>query len=135
MSDQRKGHYTISKWFTFEAAHRLAGLPESHKCSRPHGHSYKVEWTLAGYELEQETGFLLDFGAVSKFVKQMEDLLDHQDLNKVLPFNPTAECIARFIFEALSQYLFSIEVKPEEVWPVRVTVWETRKCSASWGIG
>ena len=35
--------HTIGKRFSFEAGHRLGGLPEGHKCARPHGHSYTVE--------------------------------------------------------------------------------------------
>ena len=32
----------IFKEFTFEAAHRLPNLPAEHKCSRLHGHSFRV---------------------------------------------------------------------------------------------
>ncbi len=35
--------YAIGKRFSFEAGHRLGGLPAGHKCARPHGHSYTVE--------------------------------------------------------------------------------------------
>ncbi|MFN6103662.1 MAG: 6-pyruvoyl trahydropterin synthase family protein, partial [Planctomycetaceae bacterium] len=32
----------IFKEFTFEAAHRLPHVPDGHKCSRLHGHSFRV---------------------------------------------------------------------------------------------
>ena len=32
----------ISQAFKFEAAHRLPGVPETHRCHRLHGHSYRV---------------------------------------------------------------------------------------------
>lgn len=32
----------IYKEFQFEAAHRLPYVPEGHKCSRLHGHSFRV---------------------------------------------------------------------------------------------
>jgi 6-pyruvoyltetrahydropterin/6-carboxytetrahydropterin synthase len=38
--------HEISKDFTFAAAHRLAGLPDGHKCARIHGHHYRVRAVL-----------------------------------------------------------------------------------------
>ena len=34
----------IFKEFTFEAAHRLPYVPDDHKCSRLHGHSYRSKF-------------------------------------------------------------------------------------------
>lgn len=38
--------YRIRKSFTFDAAHRLPGLGEGHKCGRLHRHTYTVEVVL-----------------------------------------------------------------------------------------
>jgi 6-pyruvoyltetrahydropterin/6-carboxytetrahydropterin synthase len=35
----------IFKVFSIEAAHRLPNLPAGHKCSRLHGHSFRIEST------------------------------------------------------------------------------------------
>jgi hypothetical protein len=42
--------YRISKTFTLEAAHRLNGLSEGHKCGRLHEHSYTVQVVLVTAE-------------------------------------------------------------------------------------
>ena len=41
----------LFKEFIFEAAHRLPNVPETHRCHRMHGHSYRVELTVAGVNL------------------------------------------------------------------------------------
>ena len=53
----------LVKEFTFEAAHRLPRLPAEHKCSRLHGHSYRVAITVEG-EVNALTGWLMDYGEI-----------------------------------------------------------------------
>lgn len=76
--------YTIRKTFRFEAAHHLTGLPEDHQCAREHGHSYKVTIELASDELAAP-GFVADFGDLKPVKDWIDECLDHQDLNEVLP--------------------------------------------------
>jgi len=45
----------------------------------------------------------------------------------VLPFNPTAENLAAYVGTHLGPLLL-----PPEINLTSVTVWETRKCSATW---
>ena len=40
--------HTVSKRFSFEAAHSLPHLPAGHKCRNLHGHSYVVEVLITG---------------------------------------------------------------------------------------
>jgi 6-pyruvoyltetrahydropterin/6-carboxytetrahydropterin synthase len=89
--------YRIVKAFTFEAAHHLPGLPAEHKCSRPHGHSYSVEVTVAAQELTG-AGFVADFADLAPFRNHLARTLDHQYLNRVLDFAPTSEHLARHLF-------------------------------------
>ncbi len=86
------GH-EIGKRFKFEAAHHLPGLPEGHKCRRPHGHSYTVEVVLTAGELTPP-GFVTDFADLAPFRAYLDRDLDHRDLNEVVDFPPTSENLA-----------------------------------------
>jgi 6-pyruvoyl-tetrahydropterin synthase len=45
----------IFRIFHLQCARRLPALPESHPCSRLHGHSFKVELTVSGCVAVAET--------------------------------------------------------------------------------
>lgn len=90
--------YRISKIFSFDAVHCLPHLPSSHKCSRPHGHTYRVQVELATPYLD-ERGFVIDYGDLSPLKEWIDSTLDHRDLNQVFPDMPTtAEKLAEAIF-------------------------------------
>lgn len=114
------GRFFLTKEITFEASHRLVGLPEGHKCLRQHGHSWRAKICVSGPDLDPETGMLVDFGVMG----QVRDLLDHQDLNEVLrPRIPTSEEVARFVALHVASAL------PESVRVDSVEVFET--CTSS----
>jgi len=87
------GTYQVGKRFSFDAAHRLCGLPAGHKCGRVHGHTYTVEVVVAAEELSGP-GFVTDFGDLGVFGAYLEERFDHRDLVEVLDVEPTAERIA-----------------------------------------
>ena len=60
----------IYREFTFEAAHRLPNVPEGHKCSRLHGHSYRVEVRVTG-AVGDDTGW------VHSSLLGVEEMLDN----------------------------------------------------------
>lgn len=119
----------VTKLFEFEAAHQLPdhirpdGSPG--KCSRPHGHSYKLEVTLYGPVLTDpptDRGFVIDFYNLGVIVKrEIVDRLDHFDLTKKLPFRTTAELMAYYFLGVLLEAGLPIE---------KVRLWETRTGSA-----
>ncbi|HRR25513.1 MAG TPA: 6-carboxytetrahydropterin synthase [Acidobacteriota bacterium] len=107
--------YRVVKRVFFSYGHRL--LDYAGKCAHLHGHNAKVEVVLAARDLDAR-GMLWDFGEIAGrlegFVKEH---LDHRMLLRrddplvsllssagepVVPldFNPTAENLARFLFEA-----------------------------------
>lgn len=104
--------YKISKQFSFSASHILLGLPEDHPCSRLHGHNYTITVHLKSDTLD-ETGFVKDYREL-KFVKEYIDThLDHRHLNDVLKVNPTAENIAKELFDIFVKQLpqlYAVEV-------------------------
>ena len=89
--------YTIRKRFTFAAAHHLEHLPPGHKCGRLHGHNYTVWLELTASTLDP-AGFVRDFGDLTEF-KAAVEALDHRDLNDLVEDNPTAENLARHLFD------------------------------------
>jgi 6-pyruvoyltetrahydropterin/6-carboxytetrahydropterin synthase len=92
----------IFREFTFEAAHRLPGVPEGHKCRRLHGHSFRVEVHVGG-EVDPEAGWVMDFAELKAAFAPLHDQLDHRYLNEVPGLaNPTSEVLARWIWDRLT---------------------------------
>ena len=86
----------------FEAAHQINGY--NGKCQRLHGHNWTVEAIIEGRELD-ELGMLIDFKVLKAELNNVLAELDHRYLNDLPMFkikNPTAENIAKYVFESLS---------------------------------
>lgn len=112
---------TISKSFTFDAAHQLPN--HDGKCAHLHGHTYKCEviceGVIKGPDGSSDEGMVVDFAEVKTAWRTIEPLLDHQFLNDSLPadYHPTtAEHIASFILDSLVQQVAQV---------VGVRLWET----------
>lgn len=110
----------IFKEFTFDAAHRLPGVPSGHKCSRLHGHTYRLIVTLEG-PVDPKTGMVTDFKNINVVVKEnVIDKLDHFYLNEVSGLeNPTCEVLAMWIWHRIK----SLPLK-------EIKVYETPTCGA-----
>ncbi len=95
----------IYKRFTIEAAHRLINLPDDHKCSRLHGHSFSVEIHVKG-DVDETTGWVMDFAEISSIFKPIFEQLDHRYLNDIDGLeNPTSENLAQWIYRKLKKVL------------------------------
>jgi len=93
--------YTVRIEDGFAAAHFLTRYHG--KCERLHGHNYKVFVTASGTQLD-EGGMLLDFGVMKAALHKVLQAVDHTSLNDHPAFsdgNPSAERIARFIYEEM----------------------------------
>ena len=89
--------YVITKEFSFCASHSLTGLPADHPCSRTHGHNYTVIAELKTDFVDQ-TGFVVDYRKLDPIKQYLDSKFDHQHLNAVIDFNPTAENLAAHLF-------------------------------------
>ena len=119
--------YYVTATQTFSAAHSLRDYDG--KCERLHGHNYRIEVTLKGPNLNKG-GMVVDFTLLRQALDKAIARLDHQHLNEVKPFdklNPTAEYIAKLIYEEMVLKFSTRKVKVHEV-----TVWESEGCRASY---
>lgn len=102
--------YRISTSFTVETAHNLK-LDYESPCERLHGHSNIVTVFLESKELDSN-GMVIDFKKVKKLLKEhIEDKLDHQYLNNLFTFNPTAENLSKWVYDVLNKALQENELK------------------------
>jgi len=123
--------YTVTKQIHFCYGHRL--LNYDGKCRWLHGHNGLVEIALAAEKLD-ERGMVYDFTIIKQVVQAWIDehldhkmilhradplvstLQEHGEPLYLLDENPTAEAIARLIYEEAARQGFPV---------VEVRLWET----------
>ena len=113
--------YKITVENDFSSAHQLREYEG--KCSSLHGHNWRVQLTVRTQELDSR-GISIDFGQMKRILAALVEQFDHVDLNATPPFdkiNPTAENIARTIFELANREL------PDGIEADKVVVWESHK--------
>jgi 6-pyruvoyltetrahydropterin/6-carboxytetrahydropterin synthase len=72
--------------FGFDAAHFLPTLPDSHKCRRVHGHSFRAAVTSS------------DVSRLAEPLMDIHQRLDHRLLNEIAGLeNPTSEYLAEWL--------------------------------------
>jgi len=122
--------YTLRVEGAFEAAHRVVDYPG--KCDRLHGHNWVVEAAFRGTRLD-DLGMLIDFKVAKKALAAVLDDYDHYYLNDIAPFsdglNPTAENLARIIYERLAA---REELAGTGAELAALTVWESPKSSVTY---
>ncbi len=134
---------TIMKRITFCAGHRLHR--HGGKCEFFHGHNYVAEFYVSGSETDQ-VGRVIDFAVLKARFKGWIDehwdhgfLLSQEDENGtaaarlvqpskyyLLPFNPTAENMARYLLETICPQL----LEGTSVRTTKVVIWETPEACA-----
>lgn len=93
----------ITKEFDFDAAHVLdkCGLPEGHKCTHLHGHTYRVVVALGG-NINEDTGMLVDYADIAAAWQPLHAQLDHKFLNDIEGLRvSTTENLVHWILERL----------------------------------
>lgn len=113
----------------FAAAHFLQDYHG--KCENLHGHNYKVYVHAKGNELDAG-GMLLDFGILKNSLRNVCKILDHTNLNdlqengkSVFNQNPSAERIAKFIFDKVKEDLSNSGWNKHSEFVYAVDVFET----------
>jgi 6-pyruvoyltetrahydropterin/6-carboxytetrahydropterin synthase len=119
--------YRVSKRFGFSASHVLHGLGDDHPCSRMHGHNYEVEVIAEASELD-ERGFVVDFRELDDVKAWVDATLDHRHLNDVMEGQPSAEAVARLVYEWSTANLPSTVAAKV----VAVRAWETPRAYAEY---
>jgi len=124
--------YCVRVEADFSAAHFLSHYRG--KCENLHGHNYKVRLRVQGENLD-EGGMLADFSLLKKALKEAIAPLDHSNLNDMELFqnDPSAERIARFIFEQVKNKLPELGVDSSLL--QAVDVFETESSMASYEQG
>lgn len=138
---------TATRYHDFCAGHRVLG--HENKCRHLHGHNYRVHFTIQSEDGLDSIGRVIDFSMIKLFLCEWLELnWDHktllykedplvEELKKItpqdivtVPFNPTAENMARHLVEQVGPAtLNGLGVRL-----VKCVVEETRKCSASYEI-
>jgi len=101
--------YELKKRIEISAAHKL-DLSYKSKCGHLHGHNWSIDIYLHSEKLN-DNGMVMDFSVIKE---KICDRLDHRVLNDVLPFNPTAENLAKFVYDELSPYCYRVDVSESE---------------------
>lgn len=130
--------YRVSREIDFCYGHRL--LNYAGKCRYLHGHNGRAVITIEAPSLD-DRGMVLDFSDIKKVVASwIDDNLDHrmllhrddpavsmlQQMNEplyLLDVNPTAENIAKLIFDFTKDHGFPI---------IECNLWETPHCFATY---
>lgn len=142
-SHQPQGRVQAHRYHDISCGHRVFG--HESKCAHLHGHNYRIHFTLEG-ELDK-VGRVLDFSVIKSVLCQwLEEEWDHKfliwkddevaylllDIDKtgviLVPFNPTAENMAKHLVEVVGPRLLG----GRGVRLTDVKVEETAKCHASY---
>lgn len=97
--------YIVKKQMEIAGCHRLE-LPYPSPCTNLHGHNWKITVHCKSETLNEQ-GMVVDFKHIKEAV---HDYLDHGNFNELLPFNPTAEIIARWVCERVPS-CFRVDVE------------------------
>jgi 6-pyruvoyltetrahydropterin/6-carboxytetrahydropterin synthase len=104
--------YSVQVEADFAAAHFLRHYHG--KCENLHGHNYRVRLWARGNTLS-EGGMLIDFGVLKEALRTAIAGLDHTNLNDNPAFHddPSAERIAKYIFDKVETLVSSRKANPE----------------------
>ena len=130
--------YQVTREIDFCYGHRL--LDYEGKCRHLHGHNGRAVITIESPSLD-ERGMVLDFSDIKQVVSHwIDENLDHRMILRrddpavaalselgepmyLIDVNPTAENIAKLIFDVTAEHGFPV---------VETRLWETPRCFATY---
>ena len=134
----------VTREFSFSSAHRL--FQHEGKCSRLHGHNYKLTVSLTSIDGSLDSlGRIIDFSKIKELVGTWLDknwdhktilyegdrdlinsLAAYRDDIFIAPFNPTAENMALYLYkDVLPDLVRGLGIELQ-----KVILYETDSCSA-----
>lgn len=133
--------YFITKIFSFPMGHRLSKLEGLSKCSKYHGHEFKVEITVKSEKLN-EYDMVMDFSKLKVLVNDNLEKWDHgmcvnKDDKTVDPNycymnyfdgDPTAENLCKYLYDKFKNE----NLLPENVKIHSVSIWEAPDSKAKY---
>jgi len=137
---------TAERYHDFDAGHRVVN--HESKCRHLHGHTYRAHFAISSDSLDG-IGRVIDFSVIkSKLAMWLEDNWDHRmiiwaedpmlpsllevspESIQIVPFNPTAENMAKHLVEVVGPK----QLSGTGATLVEVRLEETRKCSARYSL-
>ncbi len=100
--------YYVSKRLEIAACHHL-NLSYESKCENLHGHNWIITVFCKTKTLNRD-GMVVDFKHIKN---KIHNYLDHGNLNELLPFNPTAENMAKWVCEQIP-FCYKVTVQESE---------------------
>lgn len=90
--------FYVTKRIEIAGCHHL-NLSYESACSKVHGHNWIFTIFCKARTLNED-GMVVDFKTIKD---KIHGYLDHGNFNELLPFNPTAELIARWVTEQIPE--------------------------------
>lgn len=102
----------------FSSAHFLNNYKG--KCENMHGHTFMIEVNLRVQKLDK-AGISVDFIKIKNYLDQI--LPDHQVLNELYDFSPSAENLSKFFYKKIKERYPQLS---------RVVIWESEDAGCAY---
>lgn len=103
--------FELNKDFNFSSAHYITH-EEAGKCMNVHGHTYFVNLTIAGDELDK-MGFLVNFSELKSLIHKRYDHQLLNDFEEFKDYSPSTEQVAQTIYNIVQASLDKRDNQPK----------------------
>lgn len=113
--------FELSIRSSISSAHFIPGYEGP--CKNLHGHTWKIEAVFETADLDR-LGMVADFVILKERFRKFLSAIDHVCLNELEYFKknpPTAEHIAKYVYEGFSKIVQPLKIKRVEVWESEIS--------------